>query len=178
MQAGGDGIEGPRVQHLVAEEVPRRAVEGVAARFRHHIDLRAGGAPVLRAELRGLHLELGERVDDGHIADGVVIGVGVDGSVQQECVVVGATAGGAVGAHLVKTDRVLLYGASTSVGARHQQGQLDELAAVERQGYDLFLADHGTLRHGFRMDTEASTCTDSVVLPTCRPILSCDCCAT
>ena len=109
----------------------------VAARFRHHVDLRAGSAPVLRAELRALHLELGQGVDDRHVADGVVVRVGIDGAIQQESVVVGASSRGAVGAHLVEPDRILLYGAAASVGAglrtRRQQIELRQLPSIQRQ---------------------------------------------
>ncbi len=118
----------------------------VGAGFGHDVDLRAGGMAVLGGELRRLNLKLSDGVENGGEAERHVIDIQVADAVEQEAVVVGAIAGGGESAVLIEARLILLDGAPARSHVRREQGQVDELAAVERQRLDFFVANDGALR--------------------------------
>src|SRR5262249_3722761 len=135
-------IEWLRIESLIAVVFERRSVKSARTGFGHQIDLPAG-APVLRRKLRSLDLELRNRVAAGRVVQRVVIGIGIDGSVDEEQRAVRPATTDAESANLIQsTRRVLLHGPPTGVRARHQKGQLNELTAVEGQRLDLFLGNN------------------------------------
>src|SRR5271166_4565210 len=106
----------------------------IAAGLRQHVDLSAGGAAVFGAVLRHLHLKFGDRVDDGYVAEGVVIGVGVDDPIEKIRRVVGALPGDAEAGDFTLAKGILLNREAATVGSRREESQLEELASVEGNG--------------------------------------------
>lgn len=77
--------------------------------FGHHIDRRAGGVPVLGAELRRLNLELSDGIENRIEAQRHVIDIQIADAVEQKIVVIGAVAGGRKSAVLIQPDLILLH---------------------------------------------------------------------
>ena len=81
-----------RIQRVVAEEVVRLAVPGVAARFAHGVEHAPQGAPILGAEKAGLYLELARAPGAVHHVvwpgGSIVLVISQIGSVQQKEVVI------------------------------------------------------------------------------------------
>ena len=131
-----------RVQRVVAEELPKRAVELVRARLGDHIDDASEDTSEFRLVVVRLNLELLNRIDnrrnDVHVADviGVVepiqevdvhaVPLTVDGRVRKR------RAGHAHICQVIAADSIALRGAHRS-RARSQGQQLREVATVERE---------------------------------------------
>ena len=133
-----------RVEHLVADEVERRAVPFVRARLgRHRHDARA--AAELGGEHAVQHLELAHRFDRRRHDHGVERVFVVVDAVDQPAVGVGLLAervevGGAARVERARAGQVLVRLARCHAG--HEIHQRREVASVQRQLADRLLLDH------------------------------------
>ena len=151
-QVRGSEVEGAGIEDAIADELPGVAMPLGAARLGDDVDLGAGGMTVLGVLLSGLDLELRERIEDGRVAEGHEVGVEVGDAIEQEAIVVGAIAGGGEAAILIEADFVLLDGTAADGDVGGEQGEVNELAAVEREGANFFFADDGALGGGFGVE--------------------------
>ncbi len=143
-----------RVHLGVAHELEHGSMEGVRARFGARVDLRDRTAE-LGAEDARLDLELLERIDrrQQHVA--VEVEVGVLDAVERVVVVVDALAGDVqrkavpLAAHALLS---LCRRRTVRRGARNQRGQLQVVAAVQRQLDDAAVLDDRADRRVFRLD--------------------------
>ena len=137
------------VQGVVAQELVERAVQLVRAALERDVRYGAAAEAGLRREGAGLELELLDRLDGGHERCDRAAYVGGVGAVEADHLVKLAHA---IGAH-----RKAALGDVTAVApiharalselyARHQDRQLDDVAAIERQLDDLPVFDHAADR--------------------------------
>ncbi len=146
LDAAAVGVEGVRVQLLVAVVLVERAVELVGAALQHDVDDAAAGAAVLRVVDARLHLELGGRVGRRHEAQVVRLrrlGAGVRHAVEQELVGVGAAAADLEVVHAAVVERAV--GAAGEGGrvlhAGRELRERERIAAEQRQVGHLLAVD-------------------------------------
>jgi hypothetical protein len=132
------------VEVAIAQELPGRAVELVRAGLDHRVDLAAGFITEFGRVVRGLYAEFAQRINDRLDRVGAVLHFfGVE-AVDEILVVVGALAvhaerHAARALGVVALHGVVLRGLG---GSGHQNHQLREVAAVERQVGDCLGLDH------------------------------------
>ncbi len=128
------------VQVFVAEVFEQRAVEAVGAVARADIDDAAIEAAKLGGDVVGLHGELVDAVEDGK--EGDLAGLGLERGDAVEEVLIGTRAA-AVDAREQRAGRQLHTG--------RELGELDEIARVQRDGFDVVLRDGGLYVGGLRL---------------------------
>ncbi len=147
-----------RVENRVAVELEEVAVEFAPARFVGDVDGRAASAPVLRAEVVGLDLELGQRVERRvkDNAQPIVVLVDVD-PLDHYVVVFGALPvdGGDRHAALGRDGQGARSLRAGRDGAGGQVDELREVARVDRQIHDRLLRADVAERRALGLDDRA-----------------------
>ena len=128
--------ESARVQRIVAHEVADVAVNVIRPRAQGHVQDAAGHASVLCGIAGNLHLELLQRVDVRAHLRGAALYVAVVEAIDVEVGVGGARA----------VDRCEgALGTAPRDHPRNKEGQIGEVAPVQRKLLDLLLDDHVAL---------------------------------